>query len=66
MFHSYRPLLGACFIIVGVFVLIFTIGQLIFRILMALFALSLINIGLQLYHLPSVYVFLNRWFFRRF
>jgi len=66
MFYRYRPFVGACCILVGVVILIFTIGQLIFRVLTALFAIGLINFGLHLYQLPSISVFVNRLFFRKF
>ena len=66
MFYSYRPIVGACFIIIGVLILIATIGQLIFKIITALFALALINIGLHLYHLPTLRLLFSRWLFRRY
>lgn len=54
MNHKTNHLLGMLCIITGVVIILFVLGDLLFRIAVALMALSLINYGLRLRGLPPL------------
>ncbi|MGB8367182.1 MAG: hypothetical protein WCD44_02380 [Candidatus Babeliales bacterium] len=59
--------MGLLFIILGIVILFFTLGDLLFRIAIGLFALGLINHGLRLRGFPPLQIlipmlFSKRWF----
>jgi len=62
--HYYDKWLGLLFIVLGIVVLIFTVGDLLFRIIIGLFALALINYGLRLRRLPPLQVLIPLFFSR--
>ncbi len=63
----YDKWLGLLFIVLGILTLLFTLGDLVFRIIIGLVALTLINHGLRLRGLPPLQIliplfFSKRWF----
>jgi len=65
--HYYEKWLGLLFIVLGIILLFFSIGDLLFRIIIGLSALALINHGLRLRGLPPLQIliplfFSKRWF----
>lgn len=65
--NYYDKWLGLLFVILGIGLLFFAVGDLLFRIIIALFALALINHGLRLRGLPPLQIlvplFFSRWWF---
>jgi len=65
---DYNHIFGAVCIVAGVAVIIFTLGDLLLRIIIGLAAISLINYGLKLRGLPPLQLLIpllarrNRWF----
>ena len=64
MYH-YDKWLGLFFIVLGAILLIVTVGDLLFRILIGLCALALINHGLRLRSLPPLQILLPLFFSKR-
>jgi len=69
--YTYRnsDILGIICIIVGIVIAVIAIGDLLFRLLVALTGLSIINYGLRLRRLPPLQILIpliisrhNRWF----
>jgi|GEM_PF-6057223 len=65
MYSPQRFLFGLACVIFGIFVLIAVLGGLLFRIIVGIFALGLINYGLALMNVPTMTVIRRTWFFRR-
>lgn len=67
---SYNHIAGLFCIVIGVVIIAFALGDLLVRVVVALFALSLINYGLRLRGLPPLQLLLpllvqrGRWFNR--
>jgi hypothetical protein len=67
---SYNQIAGVFCIVVGIVIITVALGDLLVRVLIALFALSLINYGLRLRGLPPLQLLLpllaqrGRWFNR--
>ena len=65
---NYNHIVGLFCIIIGIVVIVFALGDLLVRVIIALFALSLINYGLRLRGLPPLQILLpllasrGRWF----
>lgn len=64
--YQKNKLLGSLFIVLGVVILLFSAGELLFRLLIAIGALILINYGMRLYGMQSAQQMIMRaWFSRR-
>ena len=68
MFVNYNHIAGLFCIVLGIAIVVFLLGDLLLRVIIALAALSLINYGLRLRGLPPLQLLLpmlasrNRWF----
>jgi len=63
--NYYDKWLGLLFIVLGIISLLFAVGDLLFRIIIALFALALVNHGLRLRGLPPLQILIPLFFSRR-
>jgi len=63
--HYYNKWFGLLFIILGIVLLIFAIGDLLLRIIIGLSAFALINHGLQLRGLPPLKILIPLFFARQ-
>lgn len=65
MYVPYHPIFGIVCIAFGALLLIATLGDLLFRIIIGIFALGIINYGFSLMNIPTMTVIRKTWFFRR-
>jgi len=67
---NYNHIVGLFCIVIGIVVIVFALGELLVRVIIAFLALSLINYGLRLRGLPPLQLLLpmlahrGRWFNR--
>ena len=60
--QSYNPVVGTICIIVGLIILFFAWSELLFRFLVGLAGLKLIDYGLHLRRSPTIRMSFRRWF----
>jgi len=65
MYSPHRPFFGFVCIAFGILLLIVALGDLLFRIILGIFALGLINYGFTLMNVPTMTIIRRTWFFRR-
>ncbi len=61
MYYSAHRSVGLFFIIIGIVIFLFITNSFLWRIILMLFAVSLINHGLRLRGLPSLQFMLQTW-----
>ena len=65
MKNETQKLLGLLFIVIGIVLFIFCLGEFVLRLLGALFALWLISLGMRMNSIPFMYFFSSRFINRR-
>ena len=63
--NQYRHVCGLLFIVGGLVMLFFALGDLLFRLVLGFIALSLINYGMRLRGMPPLQLLLPMFFMRR-
>ena len=59
-----RQIVGTLAITAGLVIIFLSLGNLIFRIIMALFGVWLVNYGMRLTHRPPLFMWAQRNFYR--
>ncbi len=63
--YNYNRMWGMFFIVVGLVLLFFVLGDLLLKLIFGLFACALINHGLRLRGLPPLQFLFSMWFSRK-